>query len=86
MEARTHKMGSVLYGFRKVHIRVPYGSVRMTYRVGNTHMIFLRGCTEPASGLYEARESGLYEAREIPYEGLSYTHCPPAKTAMIFHY
>ena len=25
MDARTHKMGSVPYGFRKVHIRVPYG-------------------------------------------------------------
>ena len=37
----------------------PYGSVR-TYRLENTHMINLRGCTEPAIG--------LYEARDIPYE------------------
>ena len=47
----------VPYGFRKVHIWVPYGSVRMTYRLGNIHTISRAGSTEPASGLYEARES-----------------------------
>ena len=47
---------------RKCILRVPkgpYGSVR-AYRLGNTHMINLQGCTEPAGG--------LYVAREIPYE------------------
>ena len=47
----------VPYGFRKVHIRVPYGPVGMAYRLGSTHTICRAGCTEPASGLYEARES-----------------------------
>ena len=32
----------------------------LSFYFGNTHMINLRGCTESASG--------LYEAREIPYE------------------
>ena len=38
-------------------IRTPYGSVRMTYRLGNTHTISRAGCTVPTSGLPEARES-----------------------------
>ena len=45
----------VPYGFSKGHLRIPYGPVRMTYWLGNTHTISRADCAEPASDLYEAR-------------------------------
>ena len=52
----AQELVSVSCGFRKVYTG-PCG-------LGNTHMINLPGCTEPASGLYEAREI-LYEVHRI---------------------